>query len=63
MLVTVGFNYVGAQGDINLWNPYVAPDDYSTAQIWLKNGPGDAFESVEAGWAVSFSKLLKCMFG
>ncbi|KAL5853472.1 hypothetical protein ACOSQ3_008590 [Xanthoceras sorbifolium] len=53
-LVTVGYNYLGAQGDINVWNPKVdLPDDYTTAQIWLKSGPGDNFESVEAGWVVN----------
>ncbi|KAH9799844.1 AslB [Citrus sinensis] len=54
VLVTVGFNYIGAQGDINVWNPRVeSPDDYTTAQIWLKGGPGDNFESVEGGWVVN----------
>ncbi|GMN35948.1 hypothetical protein TIFTF001_005656 [Ficus carica] len=57
LLVTVGFNYIGAQGDINLWNPRVAsPDKYTTAQIWLKSGILDSFESIEAGWMVN-SKL------
>ncbi|KAI9191618.1 hypothetical protein LWI28_010909 [Acer negundo] len=52
--VTVGYNYIGAQGDINVWNPTVdLPDDYTTGQIWLKAGPGDNFESVEAGWVVN----------
>ena len=55
ILVTVGYSYIGAQGDINIWNPKVeSPDEFTTAQIWLKNGPGDAFESVESGWVVSF---------
>ncbi|KAK0571332.1 hypothetical protein LWI29_014307 [Acer saccharum] len=54
ILVTVGYNYIGAQGDINVWNPTVdLPDDYTTGQIWLKAGPGDNFESVEAGWVVN----------
>lgn len=54
LLVTVGYNYIGAQGDINVWNPKVdLPDDYTTAQIWLKGGPGDNFESIEGGWVVS----------
>lgn len=53
LLVTVGYNYIGAQGDINLWNPRVtSPDEYSTAQIWLKNGLAESFESIEAGWMV-----------
>lgn len=52
ILVTTGYSYIGAQGDINIWNPKVeSPDEFTTAQIWLKNGPGNAFESVsQAGW-------------
>ncbi|KAK3213046.1 hypothetical protein Dsin_017752 [Dipteronia sinensis] len=54
ILATVGYNYIGAQGDINLWNPAVdLPDDYTTGQIWLKGGPGNNFESIEAGWVVN----------
>ncbi|KAB2627768.1 hypothetical protein D8674_032563 [Pyrus ussuriensis x Pyrus communis] len=54
ILVTVGYSYIGAQGDINIWNPKVeSPDEFTTAQIWLKNGPGNAFESVESGWVVN----------
>ncbi|XP_031250284.1 uncharacterized protein LOC116108147 [Pistacia vera] len=54
VLVTVGYNYLGAQGDINVWNPNVdLEDDYTAAQIWLKGGPGDSFESVESGWMVN----------
>ncbi|XP_031255684.1 uncharacterized protein LOC116113666 [Pistacia vera] len=54
ILVTVGYNYLGAQGDINVWNPNVdLEDDYTTAQIWLKGGPGDRLESVESGWMVN----------
>ncbi|CAN6682350.1 unnamed protein product [Malus baccata var. baccata] len=54
ILITVVYSYTGAQGDINIWNPRVqSPDEFTTAQIWLKNGPGDAFESVESGWVVN----------
>ncbi|XP_022728857.1 uncharacterized protein LOC111284469 [Durio zibethinus] len=53
-LLTLGYNYIGAKGEINVWNPNVAsPDDYSTAQIWMKGGPGDDFESLESGWVVN----------
>lgn len=60
----MGYNYIGAQADINVWNPKVdLPDDFTTAQIWLKAGNGLDFESVEAGWMVSthttsISKLI-----
>ncbi|TXG74297.1 hypothetical protein EZV62_002876 [Acer yangbiense] len=54
VLVTEGHYYTGAQGDINLWNPTVdLPDDYTTAQIWLKAGYGEIYESIEAGWMVN----------
>ncbi|KAI4337113.1 hypothetical protein L6164_015566 [Bauhinia variegata] len=47
-------DYIGAQADINVWNPAVdLPDDFSTAQIWLKNGDGPIFETVESGWTVN----------
>lgn len=50
----MGYNYIGAQADINLWNPHVdLPDDFTTAQMWLKAGGGPDFESVESGWVVS----------
>ncbi|MBA0787326.1 hypothetical protein Gotri_024903 [Gossypium trilobum] len=53
-LVTVGYNYIGAKADINVWTPNVeAQDEYTTAQIWLKAGPGDNFESIESGWTVN----------
>ncbi|KAK0572042.1 hypothetical protein LWI29_025269 [Acer saccharum] len=52
ILTTSGHNYIGAEGHINVWNPIVdLLDDYTTGQIWLKAGPGDNFESIEAGWA------------
>ncbi|XP_040956028.1 uncharacterized protein [Gossypium hirsutum] len=53
-LVTLGYNYIGAKGIFNIWNPNVeAQDEYTTAQIWLKAGPGDNFESIESGWTVN----------
>ncbi|KAK8568560.1 hypothetical protein V6N13_106486 [Hibiscus sabdariffa] len=53
-LVTLGYNYIGAKADINVWNPNVAAaDEFTTAQIWLKAGPGDNFESLETGWTVN----------
>ena len=59
-LVTVGYNFIGAQADINVWNPKVElPEDFTTAQIWNKAGNGADFESVESGWVVSsLAKLI-----
>ncbi|CAA7025954.1 unnamed protein product [Microthlaspi erraticum] len=52
--VALGFNFLGAQSDINVWNPpRVQAEDYSTAQIWMISGLSDTFESVEAGWMVN----------
>ncbi|OMO86609.1 hypothetical protein COLO4_21020 [Corchorus olitorius] len=54
ILVTLGYNYIGAKGDINIWNPSVEKEgEFTTAQIWLKGGPGDDFESMESGWVVN----------
>ncbi|KAI3967689.1 hypothetical protein MKX01_039599 [Papaver californicum] len=52
-LVTLGYHYIGARGDINVWNPQVEnPDDeYSSGQIWVFNGDHFA-ETAEAGWIV-----------
>lgn len=63
-LETVGYNFIGAEADINVWNPRVdLPDDFTTAQIWLKTGNGPNFESVEAGWVVSSSPTnITCNF-
>lgn len=37
-----------------MWNPRVeADDEYSTAQIWLRNGPFNNSDSIEFGWIVS----------
>uniref|UniRef100_A0A2C9U9V6 Neprosin PEP catalytic domain-containing protein n=1 Tax=Manihot esculenta TaxID=3983 RepID=A0A2C9U9V6_MANES len=53
VLFAYAYNFIGASGDINVWNPHVqAQGEYTTAQIWAKAGPGDTFESVEAGWVV-----------
>ncbi|KEH35868.1 putative neprosin [Medicago truncatula] len=53
-LVTYGYNYIGAQANINVWNPKVdKPEDFTTAQMWLKADNGNNFESIEAGWTVN----------
>ncbi|GMI88514.1 hypothetical protein like AT5G25950 [Hibiscus trionum] len=54
MLVAVGTDFIGATGDINIWNPRLSSptDEFTTAQIWVKSGPADVFESVECGWIV-----------
>ncbi|KAK9141963.1 hypothetical protein Syun_011363 [Stephania yunnanensis] len=53
-LITQAYNYIGASGDINVWNPRVeADDEFSTAQIWVMSGPREEFDSAEAGWMVN----------
>lgn len=55
VIVPLGFNYVGAKSDINVWNPQkVQAGDYSSAQIWLLGGISDTFESIEASWMIFF---------
>ncbi|KAL0847549.1 hypothetical protein Bca101_020795 [Brassica carinata] len=54
IIVALGFNFVGAQSDINIWNPPgVQAGDYSSAQISLLGGISNSFESIEAGWMVN----------
>ncbi|KAL0447419.1 UNVERIFIED_CONTAM: hypothetical protein Slati_1869800 [Sesamum latifolium] len=49
-----GFAYMGAKGDIRVWNPKVeSNDEYSTSQVALKSGPYYDYEAIEAGWAVN----------
>ena len=55
ILIAIGYNYLGAQSDINVWNPPgVQFNDYSSSQIWLLAGLSDKFETIEAGWVVRF---------
>ncbi|KAL0685974.1 hypothetical protein Bca4012_052822 [Brassica carinata] len=51
-------NYLGAQTNINVWNPSgVQKGDYSSAQMWLLAGDqSEMSEVIEAGWMDSQSK-------
>ncbi|MBA0827457.1 hypothetical protein Goarm_012239, partial [Gossypium armourianum] len=60
ILATVGANYTGAKADINVWNPNVESEDFTTAQVWLKAGPNDNFESIESGWTKDSYKTTGC---
>ncbi|XP_077252528.1 protein neprosin-like [Tasmannia lanceolata] len=54
ILITDGYSYNGAEGDINVWNPNVeSPDEYTTAKISLRNGPYYSYSALEAGWMVN----------
>ncbi|CAJ2643837.1 unnamed protein product [Trifolium pratense] len=60
-LLTYGFNFLGAEANINIWNPKVEkPEDFTTAQIWLKSDSADNFETVEAGWMKDTYKSTGC---
>ncbi|CAN8277234.1 unnamed protein product [Cochlearia groenlandica] len=53
-IVALGYNFIGSQSDINVWNPpRVHPKEYSSSQIWLLGGVSDTFETIEAGWMVN----------
>ncbi|XP_026458881.1 uncharacterized protein LOC113359471 [Papaver somniferum] len=44
--------YLGAWAQIQIKNPDMAPDQFTTAQISVQNGPGEDVNSIEFGWAV-----------
>ncbi|KAJ8459874.1 hypothetical protein OPV22_032800 [Ensete ventricosum] len=53
-LLGTGDDILGAKAIINLWNPSVQQDsEYSSAKIWLRNGPTDRSNNIEAGWMVN----------
>ncbi|XP_045802203.1 uncharacterized protein LOC123895757 [Trifolium pratense] len=53
-LATIGENFIGATANINIWNPKVdRPEDFTTAQIWLKAANRLEVETIEAGWQVN----------
>ncbi|KAK9162996.1 hypothetical protein Syun_003898 [Stephania yunnanensis] len=57
-LTTLGYNYIGAS---NVWNRRVeADDEFSTARIWLMNGPLESFDSVKAGGMDDASQRTWC---
>ncbi|KAL8499119.1 hypothetical protein ACS0TY_022189 [Phlomoides rotata] len=54
ILHTEGFAYLGAKGDMKVWNPHVESDDeYTTSRVALKSGPINNYEAMESGWAVN----------
>ncbi|KAF2304383.1 hypothetical protein GH714_030617 [Hevea brasiliensis] len=53
ILFTYEYHYIAAAGDTKVKPHVESQGEYSTAQIWLKDGPGNNFESVEAGRVVN----------
>nr|XP_010923377.2 uncharacterized protein LOC105046489 [Elaeis guineensis] len=48
-----GDKYYGAKGTINVWNPKVQEqDEYSASQLWVRGGPPESINTIEAGWHV-----------
>ncbi|RZC81740.1 hypothetical protein C5167_044328 [Papaver somniferum] len=45
--------YYGAKASFGIHNPHVTQNQFSTSQLWIQNGPRDATNSIETGWAVS----------
>ncbi|XP_010923379.1 protein neprosin-like [Elaeis guineensis] len=46
--------YYGAKGTINVWNPTIQEqDEYSASQLWVRGGPPESLNTIEAGWHVN----------
>lgn len=59
ILFTEGYRYLGAKGDMQVFNPFVETDDeYSTSQVSLLSGAYNNYECIEAGWAVTLITYL-----
>lgn len=43
---------------MNVWNPAVTNDQFSTAVIRILNGPINELNIIQAGWAVSHDYIL-----
>ncbi|KAL0792391.1 hypothetical protein Bca101_063768 [Brassica carinata] len=63
MFFAVGSNYLGAQSNINVWNPPgVQKSDYSSAQMWLLAGDqSEMSEIIEAGWMKDAYRKTGCI--
>ncbi|KAI3886450.1 hypothetical protein MKX03_036737 [Papaver bracteatum] len=49
---SVGQIYYGGKTTVTIENPVVGHDQFSSAQIWVQNGPEEEINSIESGWAV-----------
>ncbi|KAI3941949.1 hypothetical protein MKW98_009159 [Papaver atlanticum] len=43
----------GVHAHINIANPTVGNDEFSSAQVWIESGPADDVNTIQAGWAVA----------
>ncbi|KAM7272511.1 hypothetical protein ACFE04_027174 [Oxalis oulophora] len=48
-----GDDLQGARGSLNVWQPIVQKDEFSSSRIWLRAGPYHSQEVIEAGWHVN----------
>ncbi|CAI9093617.1 OLC1v1029164C2 [Oldenlandia corymbosa var. corymbosa] len=54
ILLTEGYAYTGAQGDIAVYNPTVeGSDEYTLSDVSLENGGQGFFEAIRSGWMVN----------
>ncbi|MCL7038054.1 hypothetical protein MKW94_020537 [Papaver nudicaule] len=44
--------YYGGKATIQVMNPGVDRNKFSTGQIWIQNGPAEELNSIEVGWTV-----------
>ncbi|KAI3950374.1 hypothetical protein MKW98_003857 [Papaver atlanticum] len=52
-----GKSYYGGHVIMGVHNPLVTPEQFSTSQMWIQNGPEEQINSIEAGLAV-YPKLF-----
>ncbi|MCL7028679.1 hypothetical protein MKW94_010915 [Papaver nudicaule] len=50
--------YYGAKAMFGIHSPSATPEQFSTSQMWIQNGPSGELNSIETGWAV-YPELFK----
>ncbi|KAI3897976.1 hypothetical protein MKW92_042067, partial [Papaver armeniacum] len=49
-LVKEGQTFNGGGGQVDVWNPKVVDDQFSSAELSLKAGPDDQANEIKFGW-------------
>ncbi|MCL7047511.1 hypothetical protein MKW94_023826 [Papaver nudicaule] len=52
-LAVPGQQFYGGSGTVNIWNPQVEADQFSSAEIALKGGPNEQVNGIKFGWMVN----------
>ncbi|KAI3938888.1 hypothetical protein MKW92_012511 [Papaver armeniacum] len=52
-LARIGQNFYGGSGIVNIWNPKVEKDQFSSAEIALTSGPDEQVNGIKFGWMVN----------